>query len=291
MKDTLLVSVSGGRTSAYMARWLQLNMADRFALVFVFMNTGQEHPATLDFLNECDRRWGWGLVWLEAVIDPVKGKATRYTEVDYPTACRDKRLFLDMCRKYGVPNRSYPHCNRELKLHPFEKFRNDRYPGAARAIGIRVDEVDRMSVKMEVKRIVYPLIKWHPTTKDQVLSWWRAQEFDLQIPEHYGNCKTCWKKSDRKLLTICHEQPRWFDDFEFIENDIEVQVASKSRNSGVFFRGVRSVADIRKEAAEAFSLYKDPNFTARADDSNGCSEHCEVWTDELDDTEDLSWLD
>lgn len=58
MKPTLMVSFSGGRTSAYMARDLQLNYSDKYNLVFVFMNTGQEHEETLKFVNECDVRWG-----------------------------------------------------------------------------------------------------------------------------------------------------------------------------------------------------------------------------------------
>ena len=64
MKETLFVSFSGGRTSAYMCWWLLKNKSDEYDFIFVFANTGQEHEKTLEFVNECDKRFGLNLVWL-----------------------------------------------------------------------------------------------------------------------------------------------------------------------------------------------------------------------------------
>ena len=278
-KPVLMVSFSGGRTSAYMAMWLLLNMSDKYRLVFVFMNTGQEHPKTLEFVNECDKRWGLNLVWLEADVRPEKDVGTDYRIVDFQTAHQGPDLFMAMCRKYSIPNAGFPHCNRELKLAPFKKYRKKFYPESEVAIGIRVDEIDRMIVQAEKERIVYPLIKWHPTTKDQILRWWDEQDFNLQIPEHHGNCLTCWKKSDRKLFTNYREHPDWFDCFLSIENDQQVKAAKQEKNSAIFFRDHRTTADIIEEANRSYLEFKDPYFKHIEDKANGCSDHCELWSD------------
>lgn len=113
----LLVSFSGGKTSAYMARRLQLELAGHFILIFVFANTGQEREETLVFVDQCDREYGFGVVWVEAVIDPQPGNGTRHKVVNFHTAARDGEPFEEMIKKYGIPNKSYPHCTRELKEH------------------------------------------------------------------------------------------------------------------------------------------------------------------------------
>lgn len=272
-KPILMVSFSGGRTSAFMARWLQLTLSHIFNLVFVFMNTSAEDDLTLDFVNECDKRWGLGVVWLESVFSSEKGVGTKYRTTNYENAKRDGSIFLEMCRKYGVPNASFAHCNRELKLRPFDKYRADNYPGSVRAIGIRVDEFDRMVVDADKNGIIYPLIKWHPTTKDDVLKWWQRQEFNLMIPEHRGNCLTCWKKSDRKLYTLYGQMPWAFELFDRIENDPQVIAAKQPKNSGFFYRGYRTTADIIAAANKDFDEFKDPYFSHVEDQANGCSEH------------------
>ncbi|GFZ63690.1 hypothetical protein PSE10B_02120 [Pseudomonas amygdali pv. eriobotryae] len=53
---TTVVSFSGGRTSAYMLRQVLDADDDLDDLIVTFANTGKEHPATLDFVNECARR-------------------------------------------------------------------------------------------------------------------------------------------------------------------------------------------------------------------------------------------
>ena len=216
-KETLIASFSGGETSAYMARWLQLNKSDEFNLVFVFMNTGAEHSKTLDFVNKCDKEWGLNMVWIEAVVHHGKRKSCTHKVVSYETASETYGPFYETVKKYGIPNRSYPHCNRAMKLEPFESWMKENHPGAYRAIGIRVDEIDRMSVKADKMKIKYPLIGMNPTTKEEVKIWWSKQPFNLGLPEHLGNCVTCWKKSDRKLKTIAMEDVTHFAHMQAME--------------------------------------------------------------------------
>jgi hypothetical protein len=281
-KETLFVSFSGGRTSAYMCWWLLNNKADEYEFIFVFANTGQEHEKTLDFVNECDKRFNLNLVWLEAVTHYDERKGCSHRIVSYETAARNGEPFEGVIKKYGIPNNDWKHCNRELKINQIQSY--FRSLGFAsnhmRAIGIRVDEMDRMNFKaLRAGEIVYPLIKWHPITKAEIRHWWANQEFDLEVDEHLGNCVTCWKKSLRKLMTIAKQEPERFDFFRAMEKYSEVGPEKESR---VFFRQYMSVDDVFSAAEKGFNEFDDqmPELQLRLldpiDYTNGCEETCEA---------------
>lgn len=278
MKD-LIVSFSGGRTSAYMARWLQLNKSDEYNLKFVFMNTGAEDERTLEFVNRCDKEWKLDLVWLEAEIIHGERTGTKYKIVSFETAARNSEPFYEMVKKYGIPNQSYPHCNRELKLAPFNAWMKDNgLSDAYRAIGIRIDEIDRMAANMDEMKIIYPLIKLNPSRKGDVLGWWSRQSFDLEVPEHYGNCVTCWKKSDRKLLTIAHEAPQLFTHFDNMEIIARDSGSNAENNKGNFFRKNRSTKEVIGESILDFNKFHDRYYEQHSDKSNGCSDSCDLFS-------------
>lgn len=285
-KETLFVSFSGGRTSGYMCWWLLKNKSEEFDFIFVFANTGQEHEKTLDFVNECDKRFGLNLVWLEAVIDPRPNKGTTHKIVNYKTASIKGEPFKDMVLAYGIPNKDWPHCNRELKISTINSYMRSMgfKTSTPRAIGIRSDEIDRINLKaVKAGEIVYPLISWNPITKSEVRHWWAAQDFDLEIPEHMGNCVTCWKKSDRKLMTIAKQEPERFNFFRSLEQYSDVGPRDESR---VFFREYKTVDDIFEMSKQDFKEFKDsmPELQLRLldpiDVSNGCSESCEPFLSE-----------
>lgn len=62
LRGRTVVSFSGGRTSAYMLRQVLENNDDLSDLVVTFANTGKEHPATLEFAQECSERWAVPIV-------------------------------------------------------------------------------------------------------------------------------------------------------------------------------------------------------------------------------------
>lgn len=220
-KLPLLISFSGGRTSAFMTKFLIEH--DKFKdveKVICFANTGKEFEQTLDFVNECDKRWNLNVVWLEAKVNPEKGNPTTFTKVDYETASRNGEPFEAVIAKYGVPSKSFPHCTRELKMQPLKKYMLSLgYEKWHQALGIRADEPHRLKRNQNQSRIniIYPLGDLIQVNELFIRNWWDKQDFNLRIKDYEGNCDLCWKKSKRKRLTLIHENPnivKWWNDME-----------------------------------------------------------------------------
>lgn len=222
MDTPILISFSGGRSSAFMAKLLMEHEAlQSTPKVACFANTGKEYEATLRFVNECDKRWNLGLVWLEAVINPAKGKGTEWKQVNYETAARSGEPFEAVIQKYGLPNRNYPHCTRELKQVPIRKYMQSlNYTAWRTAVGIRADEKHRLKRNTDSNFLnpYYPLAgDLIDVDEPFIRAWWEKQPFDLQLKDYQSNCDLCWKKSKRKRLTILSESPEraaWWQQME-----------------------------------------------------------------------------
>lgn len=262
-RENIMVCFSGGRTSAFMSNWLKENMSHIYNFIFVYANTGLEHEKTLEFVDKCDKYFNLNLVWVEAVIKEEEGVGTDYTEVNYKTACRDNRLFKDMCKVYGLMNGTYIHCTRELKNQPMLKYAN-KYFGKdnyRKALGIRHDEFNRVKNN---KYAIYPLATIGKFNKQYILDWWKSQPFDLEIEEHYGNCVVCYKKSDKKLKMIADEHPKYFDSFIELEN-LYAKVKTKCEI------GERIIYRHHRTAKEVKNNLKLPNSLS---DKYECAEEC-----------------
>lgn len=287
MSDRLFISFSGGRTSAFMTKVLLDQHKDDREIVVLFANTGLEHDKTLEFVRRCDEELGFPTVWVEAVVDPAKGSGTSFKVVDFQTADRKGKPFEAVIAKYGVPNKGYPHCTRETKLVPMTKYlRSIGWgPGSySTAVGIRTDEKDRKSRSAMSHGVFYPLSQMG-ITKDYVRAWWGRQSFDLEIPEHYGNCLTCWKKSLRKLLTVATEMPDALDWNERMEADYGMAGAGVDHKPRKFFRDHRSTQDIRHLATQPFEPFTEvPReaglFDEFLDVGGACGDGCEIGADE-----------
>jgi len=256
-KPTLFVSFSGGRTSGYMCHWLLENKADKYDLKFVFANTGQEHEKTLEFVDKCDKHFGLNLVWVEAVVNPEHGKGIRHKIVDYETAARDGEPFEAFIAKHGIPNAAYNQCSERIKSYPMESYRRSLgfKSNHQTAVGIRSDEIDRASPTAKKNGLIYPLITMTQVTKADVFHWWAEQPFDLEIPEHHGNCLWCWKKSDRKLWTLAKYHPEWFAFPDRMER--EHKQTGPADEDRVFFRNHRTVQDILEEIKTPFVEFEE----------------------------------
>lgn len=266
---TLIISFSGGRSSAVMTKLCLEGPTPQYdKKIVLFANTGLEHPATLDFVRDCDEHWGFNTVWLEGTYPQLPGIGASHRIVTYETASRDGRPFEDFVKKYGIPHEGYPVCSRGLKRDVISHYLSSRLKLRVRdydiAIGIRADEFDRISTK-DRRNIIYPLYE-RGFTKGMVDEFMSKAPFDLQIPsEAWGNCVTCWKKSDRKLFSIAREAPEWFEPFRRYEEMYGFRGGVERR----FFRQYRSVQTILEQAQqEKGSLVSE----------FGCDKGCEIFT-------------
>lgn len=291
-KKNLFISFSGGETSAYMTRLILTQFRDSYEKVVIgFANTGQENEETLDFVDQCDRAFGFGVVWIEA--DPKRGRPKQsHKIVSYETASRSGEPFEKMIQLYGIPNVDFPMCTRELKTRPMHSFIKSlgwKVGSYDTAIGIRADESRRRGKNAKKNNLVYPVMDWVPTTKIDINTFWRDQPFRLNLAGYQGNCKTCWKKSTRKLLTIMDESPDSFDFFERMEAMYskvgpEFSALEKYKENYVrtFLRKYVTIKDLREmhkaggwERAENDAIvYGGKQLKLDVDD--GCVESCEV---------------
>lgn len=278
---TIVVSFSGGRTSAFMSHWMLENLSNKYELHFVFANTGLEHEKTLEFVDRCDREWGLNLTWIESITHSEKGKGQTYKKVSFETSARNGEPFESLIKVEGLSGPGTPICTTRLKTRPMKKFKNSIDRSALMAIGIRVDEIDRMSVNAKKEMLIYPLISMRPTTKGEILHWFKNQSFDLNLPEHLGNCVTCWKKTDRKLFTIARDEPEAFDFFKRMESLYSL-VNAKDGEHRYWFRKHRTVKNIIESSEQPFKEFVESNQGYQLDllglDSyHGCSESCEAF--------------
>jgi len=299
----LIVSFSGGETSAYMTHWL-VNRGGAKELGFndvavIFANTGQEREETLEFINQCDKRFNFNTHWIEVDVNPTLGGRSESTKVDFLTADRKGKVFEDVIKKYGLPNRAYPHCSRMLKAQPIEAYARSTlgWKGHSTAIGIRTDEIDRMSVATKQRRLIYPLISAHPMTKIAVNTWWNKQSFRLKLKQYQGNCKWCWKKSSRKLITLLREDKTLFDFPRRMEKEyskVGPEFDPKRRRDGkkvdpeyrrVLFNSNKSFGDLERKSEEVGAAFVPADdemqvFDPDLDFGSSCEESCEVYGDD-----------
>ena len=282
MKDasTCFISFSGGRTSAYMTHKLLTEGRDLFdRYIVLFANTGREHPKTLEFIRNCDEHFGFGTIWVEAIVNPKHGKGSEHRVVDFQTASRDGEPFEQAIRKHGVFNVSRPDCTRILKREPMEhylKAQGFKPRKIATAIGIRADEKRRVSTA-DARNIIYPLVNRWPVDKQDVLDWWEDQPFDLEIEEFQGNCLGCYKKSRRKQFLQMDEDPSVFDWIDRMEKTYGM-VKSANGEPHRWFRNNLSTEQMREEHERIAGYYRrQMQFDF---DVGGCSESCEMFESE-----------
>jgi len=272
-QENILVSFSGGKTSGYMAHLMQEWFGHKCNLLFVFANTGKELEQTLLFAHKVDKYLGLNLVWVEAQVNEA-GVGTGHKVVDYDSASRNGEPFEAMIQKFGIPNKSYPHCTRELKQAPIHSYAKEYFKGEPykTAIGIRADEFDRMALG---NGRIYPLIK-AGITKQVVNEHWDKMPFTLELEPHQGNCDACWKKSDKKLVNLALEDATtftWWAQMEAKYGSFIPKGQKRPKDKKItFFREHKSALDIVGLAAK-----QGIKPTLFDDNSNGCEESCEAF--------------
>ena len=214
-----------------------------------------------------------------------------YKIVDFESASRNGEPFEAYIAKYGIPNQTFSQCTSRLKVEPMEAYRKSigfKKGDHSFAVGIRADEINRVSGVSLDQGAIYPLVDAN-VSKEDVRLWWKDQSFNLMIPEHLGNCVWCWKKSNRKLLTIARKYP---EAFEFpARMEAQYSMAGGPRRDGqerqarTFWRGNRSTADIIEESKGRFEPFVDWKFIPYDEDMDehgSCGDTCEVGADKND---------
>ena len=293
LREVIAISFSGGKTSGYMLAMVLRHFRQyepNRKIVVTFCNTGLEHEETLKFVQRCDEHFNANVVWLEAVVTHGERIGIRHKIVNFETASRNGEPFEEVVKKHGVQNKSYPNCNGRLKVEVMSSYfsslgisKHDR----SFAIGIRSDEIHRVKYDgMLNDGLFYPCADAGVTKRD-VNAWWRTQPFNLNIPEHYGNCVTCWKKSDRKLFTIAAENPSAFDFMARMERDYGLAGGERKdgqeRQARTFFRKNRSANDILQACKQPFIPFVDGKFIPFDDEldiGGSCGDSCEIGADE-----------
>lgn len=206
--DNLVVGVSGGRSSALMAKLIfDVRGADEHT-IYSFQNTGLELPETLDFVRDIENNWGIPIIWLEY------DKAFGYVVVKYSTAARKGEPFSAMLQgKTYLPNLKHRFCTSELKIRPLDRYLKGAlgWKNWHNAVGIRYDEKRRWVTLKESGNgqrwtNCFPLFDLQLNQED-VQRFWRENNFDLGIPSYLGNCDLCFLKGKGKLLEMLRRHP------------------------------------------------------------------------------------
>ena len=255
------ISFSGGRTSAYMLwRVLQSNEGLPDDAIVCFANTGKEEESTLEFVRDCAEYWQVPIVWIEYMA--AEETKDRYKIVSYETASRNGEPFeaLILARNH-LPNPVARFCTVELKvraIHRYLKFIG--WTEWDSMLGIRADEPRRLAKignqdygKHEEKCAPLGQVG---ITKEDVGAFWRAQPFDLGLPNNngvtmHGNCDLCFLKGGAQILSLIAEKPAravWWAGMEAL--------ALASKPSGAVFRSDRpnyaSMAQFANDQADMF---------------------------------------
>ena len=213
------VSFSGGRTSGYMVRMILDAWGGQMPSggYVIFANTGREHPSTLDFVEEVNRRW-CQVIWIEYIP-----KEPGFRLVNRATANMDGKPFAQLIakRKY-LPNPVARFCTSDLKVKPMSEYMRilvgDDF---TTVLGIRADEPRRVSrINGDPTRDIALPLADAGVTRDDVVLWWSGQDFDLQLPQDdpaYGNCDMCFLKSRERIERVMSSEPhraKWWMDQE-----------------------------------------------------------------------------
>ena len=272
-----VVSFSGGRSSALLV-YLMKNQypgAD-----FIFMDTGAEHPKTYEFVKNVVKYFDINLTCLRVVVNSELGQGNSYRIISLDELQQDLQPFRDVCYKYGTPYVHGAFCTRTMKLEPFTRYCNDKYGknNYQTWLGIRADEPRRLKAKDGYSY----LADICDFDKQDVINWWKTQPFDLEIPEHLGNCVFCIKKGVNKIALATRDEPKMVEDFINLIEDPNIRVVERGQHANkIMYRGNNSLVSI-------MALYQnhsreDIAATIRGNkgyDSGSCSESCEL---DLDD--------
>lgn len=238
-----IISFSGGRTSGYMLWQILQAFGGKLPpdVVPVFANTGKERPETLDFIERCSQRWGVEVIWLEY----CKGTPHKFIVVSHAGASRNGKPFDQLIEsKAMLPNVAFRYCTQWLKIKISNRYARHvlgwtpKTGGYVNAVGLRYDEPNRVAkLKPDPKSSPgeYPIAPLYKAkaTRQEVMEFWKAQPFDLELKGYQGNCDLCFLKGQGKLMQIMQENPElaqwWIEKEQIFKGKTRLEEAGRFR--------------------------------------------------------------
>jgi len=252
----VLISFSGGRTSAYMLHQiLEANGSLPDSAKVIFANTGREMPETLDFVQECSQRWNVPITWLE--YTRINGNVS-YKVVSHNSASRDGEPFDCLIdSRQTVPNVTWRYCTVEMKVKTIKRYLvSCGWEKWINTVGIRADERHRVKASQDKR-----WVNWYPlndanVSKHDIAEFWSNNIFDLQVIKGGGNCDGCFLKSEATLAALWKNYPermRWWSDAE--------------KRIGANFNKARSYDDLYDFVhRQGDWIFDDESYLCQADD-------------------------
>lgn len=242
-----------------------LELANRYGMEFecLFCDTGNEHEATLDYVNEFAHRMGFKITWLKAnfsaniarrrlfveqsdsYMDEVRERVLRYL---YPTG----NPFLDLCLWKGrFPSVTRRYCTVYLKVLTAREQYIDPLLDGSHIVeswqGVRAEEsayraaLPKRSMEDENLTIVRPLLRWSVT---KVLAMHRRHNMPMNPLYKMGmfrvGCMPCINARKDEIFRIASRFPQHIDRIR--EWEWQVSQVSKLGGSTFFHKGSMSAA-------------------------------------------------
>lgn len=268
-----MVTISGGRSSAMAARIIQTEGKYKdYNKLYVFANTGQERPETIEFLKNIVKYWGIDLNIVEGVYSSELGVGVGYKLVDFETISMNSEPFDGAIMHKnkgvfdGVPNQEAPYCSETMKTIPCKKFADDIFGvnNYIKSIGFRKEDMPKRITWSEIREDkirIFPLLTDFdiPIGNLELNKWWNKQPFKLGIHGDLGNCELCWKKSDKTLIK----------NIQFGTRSIEWWRKVEKQYGNTAFRGQKSIDDLVRMASLPYT--HEIEFPNDEDDNCVCN--------------------
>lgn len=192
-------------------------------------------------------------------------RVSRISASTWRDAGHAKHPFTNFVAMNGVPNGALRSCTTEMKIRVIKKYMLAMgYDEWTNVVGIRADEPLRAARLRKP-----PPERWDHAvpladagvTEDDVLAFWRAMPFDLDLERHpelgtyEGNCMLCHLKGEAKKVHVARKNPA------ALRFWMQIEMAS-----GSFFRPSLPYREIRRLAV----LENDRRGERKEDDLGDC---------------------
>ena len=216
-----IVNFSGGRTSAYLVYLMEKKRKNEgWDVEYVFADTTAEHPKTYEFVRNVVKHFNINLTCLRPAYSEKRGVGVRYSIVSIDDLKWSLDSIKEQVKIYGGFTINRPNCTSKMKCDTVDKYLSERWgkENCFRWFGMRADEPKRLKHKNLDRKInphgIRYLAEISEYDKSDIVDWWSKMPFDLEIPEHLGNCVFCIKKSDKKVALAERDEPKLFKEWE-----------------------------------------------------------------------------